>query len=83
VAVGLIPLVLAAGEHVELATADERHVTLALQAWMGFEPARAASIAKTVWSPLIVSQPIGSPIGPAIGSAIGPAIGPGEANGRA
>jgi hypothetical protein len=42
----LIPQVLAAGEHVELAIADVRHTALALQAWMGLEPAQAASFAE-------------------------------------
>jgi len=42
----LIPQVLAAGEHVELAVADVRHTALALQAWMGLEPAQAASFAE-------------------------------------
>ena len=42
----LIPQVLAAGEHVELAIADVRHTALALQAWIGLEPAQAASFAE-------------------------------------
>lgn len=43
-----IPSVLAAGEHVELTVADERHTVLALQAWMGFKPTRAAELAKVL-----------------------------------
>jgi hypothetical protein len=42
----LIPQVLVAGEYVELAVADVRHTALALQAWMGLEPAQAASFAE-------------------------------------
>jgi hypothetical protein len=46
-----IPSVLAAGEHVELAVADERHTSLALQAWMGLEPMRATELARMLPSP--------------------------------
>ncbi|MFM7072904.1 MAG: hypothetical protein ACKO38_14035 [Planctomycetota bacterium] len=47
-AAALIPSVLAAGEYVELAMADERHTALALQAWMGLDPTRAVELAKVM-----------------------------------
>lgn len=47
-AAALIPFVLAAGEHVELAVADERHVALALQAWMGWERSQALELAQAL-----------------------------------